>query len=177
MTADIDVQDHDAQAGPHPDTMGAYDDVTGGQGIVEGGEIPYKPEALAKKKENAEKRMVVNVTSDDHRHDTGDPELKCCMPGVRAANYMPFPFQIVQGPDRILMAYEYARSLRTIYMLANEKAIPQISPPILDGLVPWDTLKGTLDSSNCRDSSPTRGLIGQGITTAMPCTWWSGTRK
>ncbi len=128
VTADIDVQDHDAQAGPHPDTMGAYDQWPGGQGIVEGGEIPYKPEALAKKKENAEKRMVVNVTSDDHRHDTGDPELKCYMPGVPRANYMPFPFQIVQGPDRILMAYEYARSLRTIYMLANEKAIPQKSP-------------------------------------------------
>ena len=40
VTADIDVQDHDAQAGPHPDTMGAYDQWPGGQGIVEGGEIP-----------------------------------------------------------------------------------------------------------------------------------------
>ena len=24
VTADIDIQDHDAQAGPHPDIMGAY---------------------------------------------------------------------------------------------------------------------------------------------------------
>src|SRR5437879_2921858 len=47
VTADIDVQDHDAQPGPHPDIMGAYGAWPGGQGIVEGGEIPYKPEALA----------------------------------------------------------------------------------------------------------------------------------
>ena len=53
VTADIDVQDHDAQAGPHSDLMGAYGAWPGGQGIVEGGEIPYRPEALAKKKENA----------------------------------------------------------------------------------------------------------------------------
>jgi hypothetical protein len=127
VTADIDVQDHDAQAGPHANIMGAYDAWPGGQGIVEGGEIPYKPEALAKKKENAEKRMVVNITSDDHRHDTGDPELKCYMPGVPRANYMPFPFQIIQTPHVIMMAYEFARALRTIY-IENDKTIPQAPP-------------------------------------------------
>src|SRR5246127_984570 len=124
VTADIDVQDHDAQAGPHPDIMGAYGAWPGGQGIVEGGEIPYKPEALAKKKENADKRMVVNITSDPHRHDTGDPELKCYSAGVPRANYMPFPFQIIQGPDTILFAYEYARGVRTIYMNPNDPNIP-----------------------------------------------------
>src|SRR5262249_15358330 len=77
VTADINVQDHDAEAGPHSEIMGAYGAWPGGQGIVEGGEIPYRPEALAQKKANAEKRTVVNITADDHRHDTGDPELKC----------------------------------------------------------------------------------------------------
>ena len=127
VTADIDVQDHDAQAGPAPDTQGAYGAWPGGQGIVEGGEIPYRPEALAQKKENAEKRMIVNISSDDHRHDTGDPELKCYMPGVPRANYMPFPFQIIQTPHVIMMAYEYARALRTIY-IENDKTIPQAPP-------------------------------------------------
>ena len=127
VTADIDLQDHDAQAGPHPDILGAYGAWPGGQGIVEGGEIPYKPEALAKKKENSDKRMVVNITSDPHRHDTGDPELKCYKPGVPRANYMPFPFQIVQTPHVIAMAYEFARSLRTIYM-ENDKAIAAEPP-------------------------------------------------
>src|SRR5579864_1872268 len=128
VTADIDVQDHDAQAGPHPDFMGAYGAWPGGQGIVEGGEIPYKPEALAQKKANAEKRMVVNITSDPHRHDTGDPELKCYSPGVPRANYMPFPFQIVQGTDTILFSYQFARAVRTIYMNPNDKTIPKDAP-------------------------------------------------
>jgi hypothetical protein len=127
VTADIDIQDHDAQAGPHPDIMGAYGAWPPGQGIVEGGEIPYKPEALAKKKENAQKRMVVNITSDPHRHDTGDPELKCYRPGVPRANYMPFPFQIIQNPKVIVIAYEYAHALRTIY-LDTDKTVPQDPP-------------------------------------------------
>src|ERR1700758_3225438 len=32
VTADIDFQDHDAQAGPHPDIRGAYGAWPGGQG-------------------------------------------------------------------------------------------------------------------------------------------------
>jgi hypothetical protein len=122
VTADIDVQDHDAQAGPRPEIMGAYGAWPGGQGIVEGGEIPYKPEALARKKANAEKRMVVNIASDDRRHDTGDPELKCFRPGIPRANYMPFPFQIIQGPKSILVAYEFVGALRSINMEAPVEA-------------------------------------------------------
>jgi hypothetical protein len=122
VTADIDVQDHDAQPGAHPEIMGAYGAWPGGQGIVEGGEIPYKPEALAQKKANAEKRMVVNITSDDRRHDTGDPELKCYRPGIPRANYMPFPFQIIQSPNSILIAYEFVGALRSINMDAPKEA-------------------------------------------------------
>ena len=36
----------------HPELEGAYDAAPGGQGVVEGGAIPYQPWALAKKKEN-----------------------------------------------------------------------------------------------------------------------------
>ena len=122
VTADIDVHDHDAQAGPHPEIMGAYGAWPGGQGIVEGGEIPYKPEALAQKKANAEKRMVVNITSDDRRHDTGDPELKCFRPGIPRANYMPFPFQIIQSPNSVMIAYEFVGALRTINMDEHNEA-------------------------------------------------------
>ena len=128
VTADIDIQDHDAQAGPHPDIMGAYGAWPGGQGIVEGGEIPYKPEALAKKKANAEKRMAINITSDDRRHDTGDPELKCYRPGLPRANYLPFPFQIIQGTDNIMMVYEFEHTLRTIFMKENDKEAPKDPP-------------------------------------------------
>jgi hypothetical protein len=119
VPANIDVLDHDAQPGPHPGIMGAYGAWPGGQSIVEGGEIPYRPEALAKKKENAEKRMVVNIPSDSRKHDTADPELKCYRAGVPRANYMPFPFQIIQSQKNIVMVYEYMRALRTIFMDAR----------------------------------------------------------
>jgi hypothetical protein len=63
--------------------MGAWGAAPGGQSIVEGGEIPYRPEALAGKKENFENRMKVEVTNDPHhRYDTGEPELQCYRPGV-----------------------------------------------------------------------------------------------
>ena len=58
-----------------------------GQSVVEGGPIPYKPEKLDKKKANFENRR------------TNDPEAKCYMPGIPRANYMPYPFQIIQIPQ------------------------------------------------------------------------------
>ena len=58
-----------------------------GQGIVDGGEIPYTPAAAAKQKENLQNRMKL------------DPEIKCYMPGIPRANYMPFPFQIIQSSE------------------------------------------------------------------------------
>src|SRR6185503_7610646 len=44
------------------------------------------------------------------------PEAKCFYPGVPRATYMPFPFQIVQSRDTVLIAYEYASAVRTIHM-------------------------------------------------------------
>jgi hypothetical protein len=38
------------------------------------------------------------------------------MPGVPRANYLPYPFQIVQGKNTILMNYEYAGAVRTVRM-------------------------------------------------------------
>ena len=122
VTANWDIEAHAAQPGPHPEIMGAWGAGPGGQGIVEGGEIPYRPEALAKKKENFEKRMAVKVTNDPHRYDTGEPELQCYRPGVPRANYMPFPFQIFQTPSEILMVYEYKGAARTIYMDPHREA-------------------------------------------------------
>jgi hypothetical protein len=102
-TANWDIQGHSAQAA-HVVSEGARGAEPGGLGIVVGDEIPYLPAALAQKKENWDKRF------------TDDPEIKCYMPGVPRATYMPFPFQIVQSPDVILIAYEFANASRTVYM-------------------------------------------------------------
>ena len=84
--------------------LGAVGGVPAGAGVVEGDEIPYQPWALAKKKENA-----------DHWLER-DPEIKCFMPGVPRATYMPYPFQILQSTNTILMAYEFAGTTRTIHL-------------------------------------------------------------
>jgi hypothetical protein len=102
-TANWDLEPHAAQAGPIV-ALGAIGAEPAGQGVVEGGTIPYRPAALAKKKENYANRLKL------------DPEVKCYLPGVPRATYMPYPFQIVQTPQYILMAYEYAGAARTIYM-------------------------------------------------------------
>jgi hypothetical protein len=107
-TANWDLQAHAARAGQVV-ALGAVGAVPAGLGVVEGDDIPYLPAAAAKKKENFDNRL------------TADPEIKCYMPGVPRATYMPYPFQIVQTPQYILMAYEYAGATRTIYM---DKAPP-----------------------------------------------------
>jgi hypothetical protein len=84
--------------------LGAVGGVPAGEGVVEGNEIPYQPWALAQKKENAERWLE------------RDPEIKCFMPGVPRATYMPYPFQILQGTDKILIAYEFAGTTRTVHM-------------------------------------------------------------
>jgi hypothetical protein len=121
-TANWDILAHAAQPGPRPEIMGAWGAAPGGQGIVEGNEIPYQPWAAAKQKENLKNRMVVKVTNDPSRYDTGEPELQCYRPGVPRANYMPFPFQVFQTPGQILIVYEYKGAVRTIYMNSKDEA-------------------------------------------------------
>jgi hypothetical protein len=102
-TAYWDIEDHSAHAGAFFQ-LGATGAEPAGQGIVEGGEIPYTPAAAAKKAENLKNRMKL------------DPEIKCYMPGIPRANYMAFPFQIIQSQRDIAFAYEYATSNRVVNM-------------------------------------------------------------
>jgi hypothetical protein len=111
-TAEWDIQDHTATPGPHPETMGVYGAEPAGLGIVEGNEIPYQPWALAKKKDNFDKRM----TADPSHPDIGDPEAKCYMAGVPRATYEPFPFQIIQSTNSIMIVYEYANMARVVHL-------------------------------------------------------------
>jgi len=83
--------------------FGAVGSVPSGRGIVVGGPIPYTAEALAKKRENQENWL------------TRDPEIKCYLPGVPRANYMPYSFQIIQSTKAFFMAYEYAGATRRVY--------------------------------------------------------------
>jgi hypothetical protein len=85
--------------------LGAAAGVPGSLGVVQGdGQIPYKPEAAKIKKENADNWI------------DRDPELKCYLPGLPRATYMPYPFQVVQSTNKIQMAYTFAGAARTIHL-------------------------------------------------------------
>ena len=62
--------------------LGALGAVPPGWGAVEGGAIPYLPEALAVRDENREHYLE------------RDPAIKCFLPGVPRAVLQPMPFQI-----------------------------------------------------------------------------------
>jgi hypothetical protein len=102
-TANWELEAHAAEPGPKG-SLGTLLAVRPGPGVVVGGEIPYLPAAREQRQKNREHRW------------TDDPEVKCFMPGVPRANYLPQPFQIVQGTDTILMSYEFADAVRIVYM-------------------------------------------------------------
>jgi hypothetical protein len=104
-----DIEGHAAAPGLIT-ALGAAAAVAPGPGIVEGGPLPYQPAAAAQKKENFEKRLTL------------DPEIRCYLPGVPRANYMPYPFQILQTPKYIMMVYTFARAVRTVYMDEHKEA-------------------------------------------------------
>jgi hypothetical protein len=112
-TANWDLQDHGAAPGQFYQ-LGAIGAVPPGQTVVvencppgspkDCGEIPYLPAAAEQKRKNYVNRL------------TEDPEVKCYLPGIPRATYVGYPFQIVQSPKNILMAYEYASANRVVNM-------------------------------------------------------------
>lgn len=116
-TANYDLETHMARPamalregpyGPLPAEpvlpLGAVGAVPAGLGVVEGGAIPYRPESLAKKKDNQANWLTL------------DPEIKCYLPGVPRATYLPYPFQIIHSESAVFIAYEYAGAVRDILL-------------------------------------------------------------
>jgi hypothetical protein len=118
-TANWDLQTHPARAGAvmqpgvHPLApvpaapvlaLGTAAGVPGDLGVVDGDEIPYQPWAAAKKKENLDNWL------------DRDPELKCYLPGIPRATYLPYPFQIFQGTNKMQFVYAFANASRTIHL-------------------------------------------------------------
>src|SRR5215813_13787591 len=84
--------------------LGAVGAVPPSLGVVEGGEIPYKPEALKIKKENQENWV------------SRDPEIKCYLPGVPRATYIGQPFRIFHSNSQLFIAYQWDGAVRDILM-------------------------------------------------------------
>ena len=151
-TANYDLQAHVARSamalrpgpyGPVPASpvvaLGAVGSVPAGLGVVENNEIPYKPEMLARKKENQ-----------DHWLER-DPEIKCYLPGVPRATYMPFPFQIFQSQSQVFIAYEYAGAVRNIYM--KDPGEPPVESWMGQSVGRWEGETLVVDASGFNDQT------------------------
>jgi hypothetical protein len=150
-TAGWDIEPHGARAalqfrpGPFVPVpakavvaLGAVGAVPAGLGIVEGGEIPYTPEAKAMRDENRANYL------------DRDPEVKCYLPGVPRANYMHLPFQIFQSEKSMLIAYEYAGAVRN--MLFTDPGPAPVDSWMGQSVAKWegDTLVVTVTGMNDR---------------------------
>src|SRR5690606_38420140 len=110
-TAHWNLEPHSAEALDEFWQLGAIAAIPAGMGVVEGGEIPYLPEARERRDANRA------------AWPEADPEAKCFLPGIPRASYMPYPFQIVQGDDDdILFIYEYASANRVVHIESHRDA-------------------------------------------------------
>jgi hypothetical protein len=119
--------------------LGAAGAVPPGVGVVEGGEIPYKPEMLAKKKENQKNWL------------TSDPEIKCFLPGVPRVTYMPYPFQILQSSSAISIAYEYDGAVRNLYL--KDPGPPPVDSWMGQSVAHWDGETLVVDVTGFNDET------------------------
>jgi hypothetical protein len=90
--------------------LGAQFAVPPGQGVVDGGKIPYLPAALVERD-----RRFANRLSDD-------PEANCYLGGVPRSTYMPYPFQIFQSERDLYIAYQFATGTRRLYVDGKDEA-------------------------------------------------------
>jgi hypothetical protein len=150
--ANFDLEAHTARpamalrAGPYgplptPEVLylGAVGAVPGGMGVVEGGMIPYRPEALAIRAENQANWIA------------RDPEIKCYLPGVPRATYLPHPFQILQSENAFFIAYEYAGAVRNVYL--REQSAPTIQSWMGESLGRWEGDTFVVEVSSFNDQS------------------------
>lgn len=139
-SANWDLEPHNARPSPNPAEMGAILAAPGSPGVIEGNEIPYKPAALAKKKQNAANWIKL------------DPEVKCYMPGVPRATYMPYPFQIIQTATNILFAYEYATANRVV-PIAARKEEPAVDTWMGESFARWEADTLVVDAKGFNDQT------------------------
>ncbi len=130
-TASFNVEAHGADSG-----------IRAGTGVIvdpPDGKIPYQPWAAAKQKENYRNR------------DTTDQVNKCFLPGVPRLMYMPYPFQIFQLPDVVIITSEYVHNVRNVFMQGNH--LDQIYEWNGDSRGHWEGDTLVVDVANFNDES------------------------
>jgi hypothetical protein len=115
--AKYDVEPHSASQG-----------VPAGPGVIvdpPDGLIPYKPWALARKKENFAASRV-RFPYDPLKNP--DPLARCYIPGVPRITYLGWPFEILQTKDFVAIVYEWMHIRRMI---------PVTARPVPEGIDLW----------------------------------------
>ena len=105
-SAFANIEDHGARYG-----------LPAGLGVVEGGALPYRPEALVQRDANFATRAV------------SDPYNRCFFPGVPRIMYLDFPFQIFQTDEHVAITFEWNQVFRLIYTNGE--------PALYDGIESW----------------------------------------
>lgn len=103
-TANWDIEGGSAQDFEKFWQLGALFARPAGQSVVEEGTLPYTPSGLRERERNLA------------GWPKSDPEAKCYRVGIPRQNYLPYPFEIVQGDGDMLFVYSYATSNRPILM-------------------------------------------------------------
>ncbi|MFK7978171.1 MAG: hypothetical protein AB8C02_18705 [Halioglobus sp.] len=119
--------------------LGAVGALPPSLGVVEGGEIPYKSGALAKREENR-KNWV-----------TADPEVRCYLPGIPRATYMPHPFKIAHNDTALMFSYAYAGAVRNVAL--SDPGPAPIDSWMGQSWARWDGDTLVIETTGMNDSS------------------------
>jgi hypothetical protein len=85
--------------------------------------------------------------------DSTDPILRCLPPGVPRIMLMPFPMQIVQTPNEVMMIFEYDHYVRHIYMDRREHPRDMSPTWMGDSIGRWEGNTLVVDSVGFNDKS------------------------
>jgi len=97
-----------------------------GFGVVDGGSLPYRPEALVQRDANFRDRIDL------------DPLNHCYLPGTPRIMYLGWPFQIFQTDDHVAITFEWQQVWRLIYTSAPESLYPGFEHWMGDSRGHWD---------------------------------------
>jgi hypothetical protein len=108
--------------------------------VPAGSKIPYRSDALTKRKDNFEHR------------DTADTVKKCYLPGVPRITLLPMPFQIFQSEKYVAIVYQYAHAYRTIY-INGTKHLDGVDFWMGDSRGHWEGATLVVDIANFNDQT------------------------
>jgi len=125
----------------HPKIAGVWQG--GGVSLVgEAGAPPkYAPQAIAVQMPRREPLSYQPWAAEKQKTFTAndDPSLFCLLPGVPRITTQPFPLEIVQTPEKIVILYEAFRVFRNIPVDANLKHPDDMTPTWMgDSVAKWD---------------------------------------